>query len=156
MNALIQTFEHERSTIRLPSASRQLIQTLIFASVLAGGFAIASTLAFLQTSMGAAESSRIIAALAAALGWIYLGLAVDEESFRDALPDIVSFVLVTTFALLSVTGSPAFIAAAFGVHLGRAVMRLTESSEDAATRYGLVAWIGFAFGSVLIAIAAIA
>ena len=157
MNALIHTFEgkHE-SVIRLPAGTRQLLQKLTLAVVLVSGFAAASALAFLQTGVGVAESGRIIAALAAALGWIYLGLAVDEEKISDALPDLVSFALVTIFALLSLGGNTDFMAAAFAVHLIRALMRLSEDSSNSVAQYGLLAWAGFAFGSVLVSLAAIA
>lgn len=155
MNALVHTFVRTEPAIRLPSGTAQFLQTLGFSLALASGFAAAATLAFLQTGLGVAESSRIIAALAAALGWVYLGLAIDEERISDAMPDIISFALVTTFALLSLGGSVGFIAAAFAVHLGRAILRLSQSSRDPASRYGLMTWIGFTFGSALVSIAAI-
>ena len=124
--------------------------------VLVSGFAAAALLAFLQAGLGVAESSRILAALAAALGWVYLGLAIDEERISDALPDAVSFILVTAFALLSLGGNVSFIAAAFGVHLVRALMRLAEGSRSAGAQYGLLAWTGFVFGSVLVSLAGVA
>lgn len=156
MNALINTFERTESVIRLPAGSKQLLQNLALAVVVASGFAAASALAFLQTGVGVAESGRIIAALAAALGWIYLGLAVDQEKISDALPDLASFALVTTFALLSLGGNAGFLAAAFAVHLIRALMRLSEGSRTSVAQYGLLAWTGFAFGGVLVSLVAIA
>jgi len=156
MNALIHTIGHTESAIRLPARAGQVLENVAFTLVLVGGFAAASALAFLQTGLGVAESSRIIAALAATLGWVYLGLAIDEERISDALPDIISFVLVMTFALLSLAGNVGFIAAAFVVHLARAIMRLAEGPDSLEARYGLLAWTGFTFGSVLVSIAAIA
>ena len=156
MNALIQSFNHTESLIRFPQGTRRLLQNVALAVVLVSGFAGAAALAVFQTSLGVAESGRIIAALAAALGWVYLGLAIDEERFADALPDLVSFALVTTFALLSLGGNASFIAAAFAVHMVRALLRLAAGSSSPLAQYGLVAWTGFAFGSVLVSLAAIA
>jgi hypothetical protein len=155
MNALIHTIEHIDSGIQLSASARKLMKNLALPVFLVAGFTAAATLAFLQSGLGAAESGRVLAALAAALGWIYLGLAMDEERISDALPDAVSFTLVTVFALLSLGGNAVFIAAAFGVHLVRALMRLAEGSQAATTQYGLLAWIGFAFGSVLVSLAGI-
>ncbi len=157
MNALINTYENDmEAVIRLPAGTRQLLQKATLAVVLVGGFAAASALAILQTGIGVAESGRIIAALAAALGWVYLGLAIDEERISDALPDFVAFALVTVFALLSLGGNAGFIAAAFGVHLVRVLLRLTQGSDNPAAQYGLLAWTGFTFGAVLVSLASVA
>lgn len=155
MNALIHTIEQDRSGIKLQVRTGQLFQNLALAAVLVSGFAAAASLALLQTGIGVGEASRILATLAAVLGWIYLGLAVDEEHIGDALPDIVSFVLVTGFALLSLGGNMAFVAAAFGVHLVRALMRLATGAQSSGAQYGLLAWTGFTFGAVLVSFAGI-
>ena len=68
MNALIHTVEHNiASAHSLPRDTKQLMQNLALALVLVSGFAAAALLAFLQAGLGVAESSRILAALAAAL-----------------------------------------------------------------------------------------
>jgi hypothetical protein len=153
MNALVQTIEHFETGFRLPAGVRKVLYSLGIVALLTSGFAVASALGFLQAGMGITESSRILAVLAASLGWIYLALAIDEERISDALPDAASFILVTGFALMSLGGDVRFVAAAFGVHLVRAILRLAEGRSDPAANNALLAWTGFAFGAVLVSLA---